>query len=69
MAKENINPHKNHRERVKTKYLNHGLDCFADHEVLEMILFYSVPQKDTNEMAHELIDKFGSLRCFGGKSR
>lgn len=57
-----FNPHKNHRERVKNKYLEHGLECFADHEVLEMILFYSVPQKDTNVMAHELIDKFGSLR-------
>ncbi len=57
-----FNPHKNHRERVKNKYLEHGLECFADHEVLEMILFYSVPQKDTNVMAHELIDRFGSLR-------
>ncbi len=57
-----LNPHKNHRERVKNKYLEHGLECFADHEVLEMILFYSVPQKDTNLMAHELIDRFGSLR-------
>lgn len=56
------NPHKNHRERVKQKYLDHGLECFADHEVLEMILFFSVPQKDTNEMAHSLIDRFGSLR-------
>ena len=57
-----FNPHKNHRERVKNKYLEHGLECFADHEVLEMILFYSVPQKDTNLMAHQLIDRFGSLR-------
>lgn len=57
-----FNPHRNHRERVKNKYLEHGLECFADHEVLEMILFYSVPQKDTNVMAHELIERFGSLR-------
>ena len=56
------NPHKNHRERVKRKYLDHGIECFADHEILEMILFYSVPQKDTNELAHCLIDRFGSLR-------
>ena len=56
------NPHKNHRERVKTKYLNHGLECFDDHQVMELILFYSVAQKDTNVMAHELIDRFGSLR-------
>ncbi len=57
-----VNPHKNHRERVRKKYLEHGLECFADHEVLEMILFYSVPQRDTNVMAHQLIDRFGSLR-------
>ncbi len=55
-------PHKNHRDRVKTKYLEHGLECFADHEVLELILFFAIPQKDTNELAHELINRFGSLR-------
>ncbi|MBQ7358117.1 MAG: hypothetical protein IJW65_05200 [Clostridia bacterium] len=63
-AKKEIkkNPHKNHRERVKTKYLKYGLECFDDHQVMELVLYYSVAQKDTNVMAHDLINKFGSLR-------
>lgn len=55
------NPHREHRTRVKQKFLRSGLDSFAPHEVLEMILFYAVPQKDTNPLAHRLLDRFGNL--------
>lgn len=53
--------HKNHRERVKNRFLKEGLDSFADHEVLEFLLFFAIPQKDTNPLAHTLLDHFGSL--------
>lgn len=38
-----------------------GLEGFAPHEVLELLLYYAIPQKDTNPIAHRLLDKFGSL--------
>ena len=53
--------HEGHRQRVKTRYLSEGLDAFADHQILEMLLFYSIPMKDTNELAHKMISEFGSL--------
>lgn len=55
------NPHKNHRYRLKKLFLKEGLGSFADHNVLELLLFYCIPQKDTNEIAHALLDKFGSI--------
>ena len=53
--------HQGHRERMKQRFLKEGLDGFADHEVLELLLFYAIPQRDTNDLAHRLIDRFGSL--------
>lgn len=55
------NPHEGHRQRVKNRFLNHGLDSFEDHQVLEALLFYAVPKKDTNELAHLLLNTFGSF--------
>ncbi|MCL2352486.1 MAG: DNA repair protein RadC [Firmicutes bacterium] len=55
------NPHKGHRERMRRKYLNDGLDNFEDHEILEILLYYCIPMKNTNELAHRLIAEFGSL--------
>ncbi len=53
--------HEGHRQRVKTRYLSEGLDAFEDHQVLEMLLFFSIPMKDTNELAHKMVKEFGSL--------
>lgn len=53
--------HENHRERVKARFLANGLDSFEEHNKLELLLFYSIPRIDTNETAHRLINKFGSL--------
>ena len=53
--------HKGHRDRVKEKFLQNGFDGFADHELLEFLLFYCIPMKDTNELAHSLINEFGSI--------
>ena len=53
--------HKNHRERMRTRFAEHGLDNFADHEILELLLFYTIPRGDVNPLAHELLEEFGSL--------
>jgi DNA repair protein RadC len=53
--------HKGHRRRVKDRYLSEGLDSFTDHQVLEMLLFYCIPMRDTNELAHKMINEFGTL--------
>ena len=53
--------HDGHREKKRQQFLRHGLDSFADHEVLELLLFYAIPRKDTNPIAHALMDRFGSL--------
>jgi len=58
---ENKNIHAQHRKRMKEKYKLHGIDIFQNHEILEFALFYAVPRKNTNEIAHKLLDKFGSL--------
>ena len=53
--------HDGHRERRRRQFLAHGLEPFADHEVLELLLFYAIGRRDTNPIAHALIDHFGSL--------
>lgn len=55
-------PHEGHRQRLKNRFLTSSLDSFEPHNILELLLFYSVPRQDTNELAHSLIDRFGSLR-------
>ncbi|MBQ8173897.1 MAG: DNA repair protein RadC [Clostridia bacterium] len=47
---------------MKERFLQAGLSTFAPHEILELLLFFAVPQKDTNVLAHKLIDRFGSVR-------
>jgi len=56
-----MNVHDGHRARVKRRFLEHGLDNFDEHTVLELLLFYALPQRDVNPLAHTLIDRFGSL--------
>lgn len=53
--------HKGHRERLKARFVEEGLDSFTDIQALELLLFYAIPQKDTNPIAHELLKRFGSL--------
>lgn len=56
------NMHKNHRERVRMRFIADGnLDNFHEHQILELLLFYIIPRKDTNELAHRLINEYGSL--------
>ena len=53
--------HRGHRERVKSQFLKSGLDSFPPHSVLELLLYYAIPLRDTNATAHLLLQKFGSL--------
>ena len=53
--------HKGHRERLKKRFLEEGLDSFTDIQVLELLLFYVIPRRDTNPIAHALLSRFGSL--------
>lgn len=64
MSKNNNKPenlHENHRARVRETFKRTGADGMPDHNLLELLLFYSIPRKDTNEIAHRLIAAFGSL--------
>lgn len=53
--------HDGHRNRVRERFLKEGLDHFEPHQILEFLLFYAIPRMDTNEIAHRLINTFGSL--------
>ena len=55
------NIHKGHRERLREMAAKTGIDKLPEHQVLELLLSYVIPQKDTNPLAHALIKKFGSL--------
>lgn len=53
--------HDGHRDNMRKRFLAAGLDAFADHEALELLLFYAIPRRDTNPIAHALINWYGSL--------
>ena len=61
MKQDNNNPHEGHRDRMRAKYQFGGLDGFEEHEVLEVLLYYCYPRRDTNEIAHKMLAEFGSL--------
>ncbi len=53
--------HDGHRNRMREKFMKTGFDNMEDHEILEMMLFYCIPRKDTNETAHILLNSLGTL--------
>ena len=53
--------HDGHRERLKQRFLEHGLENFNDLNAIELLLFYAIPRRDTNELAHRLLDRFGTF--------
>ncbi len=61
MPEKDFNPHSGHRKRMRERMLRRGAEAFADHELLELALFYALPRRDTNKLAHALIDHFGGL--------
>jgi DNA repair protein RadC len=58
---EKKNIHAGHRQRMKTRFRQNGERAFDDCQLLELLLFYSIPQRDTNVIAHELMNQFHSL--------
>lgn len=62
MAKNELtHEHRGHRERMKRRMLRETIEHMAGHEVIELLLYYAVPYRDTNPLAHRLITKFGSV--------
>lgn len=55
-AKKNY--HEGHRDRMRQRFRENGMDGFAPHEALEMLLYYCIPRRDTNEIAHQLLEHF-----------
>lgn len=53
--------HQGHRQRMKERFRSDGLDQFNEIQALELLLFYCIPQQDTNPIAHALLDRFGSF--------
>ncbi len=53
--------HDGHRDRMRKRFFANGLSGFADHEALELLLYYAIPRGDVNPLAHALMDRFGSL--------
>ena len=53
--------HQGHRQRLRERFLEEGLENFKEHEVLELLLYYCIPRRDTNIIAHNLIDRFDTL--------
>lgn len=58
---ENI--HTGHRERLRKRFLKYGLESFSDTEALELLLFYALPRRDTNALAHTLLNNFGGFKA------
>lgn len=56
------NVHDGHRARMKQKFLTNGLESFTDIEAIELLLFFAIPRRDTNELAHVLLQRFHSFR-------
>lgn len=53
--------HNGRRQRQKEKFLKNGFDIFEQHEILEMLLYYAIPRRDTNPLAHRLLNRYGSF--------
>ena len=58
---EDVFDHTGHRARMRAYYLEHGMDVMRDYEILEMMLYYTIPRGDTRTIARRLIVQFESL--------
>ena len=61
MAEKKAALHSGHRERLRKKVIEYGIDVLENHEVLELLLFYSIPRRNTNGIAHQMLDEFETL--------
>ena len=53
--------HAGHRQRLKERFLKESLDNFEEHQVLELLLFYAIPQRNVNPLAHQVLERFGAV--------
>ncbi len=60
-ASEKSDPGEGHRDRLKKRFLQEGMDHFPDHTILELLLIFGLPGEGANELAHRLIERFGSF--------
>ncbi len=51
-----------HRQRLKQRLVEHGLQSLADYEVLELLLTYALPRRDVKPLAKKLLEQFSSLK-------
>lgn len=56
-----VNLHEGHRKRMRERFRQSGFKDFNDHQMIELLLFYANPRKDTNELAHKIVDHFKSI--------
>ena len=61
MTEKKDNIHRGHRQRLKARFLREGIDGFDEHTMVELLLYFGIPYKDTNDIAHALIERFGSI--------
>ena len=61
MSEEVKHRHGGHRQRLKNKVRKTNLRTLEDHEIIELLLTYTIPRKDTNPIAHDLLSAFGSI--------
>ncbi|MDA8124692.1 MAG: DNA repair protein RadC [Deltaproteobacteria bacterium] len=62
MTADSENDNRGHRRRLKEKFRTAGMEAFCDHEVMELLLTYAIPQRDVKPQAKALLREFGSLR-------
>ena len=61
MADKQENVHAGHRQRMRKRFIDNGFQGMEQHEILEMLLYYAIPRKDTNALAHRLLNRYGSF--------
>ena len=61
MMADEKNEHSGHRQRMLKRYLEHGIGSFDDEEILEIFLFTAYSRRNTRDISHQLIERFGSL--------
>lgn len=53
--------HDGHRTRMRERFFENGFDGFSEHEILEMLLYFTIPRRNTNEIAHDILDEYMTL--------
>lgn len=52
---------KDHRKRLRDRFLSGGPQALPDYELLELVLFRAIPRRDVKPLAHQLLQKFGDF--------